>query len=125
MTLVIFAALCVAGGIGAALRFVVDGLVRARVRTVFPFGTAIINISGSLVLGILVGLSLSSVMPVEWELVFGTGMMGGYTTFSTATVETMRLVQNREYRVAFLSGFGVLILTVLAALLGLWLGSLF
>lgn len=125
MSLLIFAALCVAGGVGAASRFVVDGVVRARVRTVFPFGTAFINVTGSLILGALVGLTLSAVLPQAWELILGTGIMGGYTTFSTASVETMRLVQDREYRVALVNGLGVLIVTVLAGVLGLWLGSLF
>jgi CrcB protein len=124
MTALVFAAVCVAGGIGAVLRFVVDGLVRARFATVFPLGTAFINVTGSLVLGILTGLTLSALLPPEWELILGTGVMGGYTTFSTASVETMRLVQDREYRLALVNGFGVLVLTVLVGLLGLWLGSL-
>lgn len=124
MTVLVFAAICVAGGVGAVLRLVVDGVVRGRFATLFPFGTAIINVTGSFVLGILVGLAVSALLPQEWELILGTGVMGGYTTFSTASVETMRLVQDREYRLALLNGFGVLILTVLVGLLGLWLGSL-
>ena len=106
------------------MRFVVDGLVRARARTVFPVGTALINVTGSFVLGVLTGLALGAVLPPEWELILGTGVMGGYTTFSTASVETMRLVQDREYRLALVNGFGVLVLGVLVGLLGLWLGSL-
>lgn len=51
--------------------------------------------------------------------------MGGYTTFSTASVETMRLIQDGEYRLALVNGFGVLVVTVLVGLLGLWVGSLF
>ncbi|MFC5502216.1 fluoride efflux transporter CrcB [Lysinimonas soli] len=124
MTALLFIAVCAAGGIGAALRFVVDGLVRARVRTVFPFGTALINVTGSLVLGFLTGLTLGAVLAPEWELILGTGVMGGYTTFSTASVETMRLIQNREYLPALVNGLGMLVLTVLLGLLGLWLGSL-
>ena len=119
----IFAALCVAGGVGAALRFVVDGLVRSRARTVFPWGTAVINITGSLVLGFLTGLSLSSFLAPQWVLVLGTGMMGGYTTFSTASIETMRLVQEREYVMAVGNGFVVLVVTVAVGFGGLWLGS--
>ncbi|OFE18971.1 chromosome condensation protein CrcB [Humibacillus sp. DSM 29435] len=118
-----FAAVCVAGGLGAALRFVVDGLVRQRVRTTFPFGTAVINLSGSLVLGLLTGLTLSSVVSPAWALVAGTGLMGGYTTFSTASVETMRLLQERRYALALGNGFVVLALTVLLGLVGFWLGS--
>lgn len=119
----VFAALCVAGGAGSALRFFVDGLVRSRVRSVFPWGTAVINVSGSLVLGLLTGLTLSSLLAPAWVLVLGTGLMGGYTTFSTASIETMRLVQEREYVMAITNGFVVLVATVAAGFGGLWLGS--
>ena len=124
MTPLLFAAVCLAGGVGATLRFVVDGLVRSRVRTAFPVGTALINVTGSFVLGILTGLALGALLPPEWELVLGTGVMGGYTTFSTASIETLRLIQGRAYRLALVNGFGVLVVTVLVGLLGLWLGSL-
>lgn len=123
MSPLVFLGICVAGGIGAALRFVVDGLVRGRFRAVFPFGTAIINITGSFVLGALTGLVLSAVLPQSWELVLGTGIMGGYTTFSTASIETMRLVQDREYTMALTNGLAILAVAVLAGLAGLWLGS--
>lgn len=125
MSLLVFGAVCVAGGVGAALRFVLDGLARARIRAVFPVGTALINITGSLVLGVLTGLALTAVLPGEWALILGSGLMGGYTTFSTASVETMRLVQDGEYRLALVNGLGVLLATVLVGLLGLWVGSLF
>ena len=125
MSLMVFGAVCVAGGVGAALRFITDGLVRARFRTVFPSGTAFINATGSFLLGVLVGLSLASALPQNWVLILGTGVMGGYTTFSTASVETMRLVQDREYRLALVNGFGVLVAAVLLGLLGILLGSLF
>lgn len=118
-----FVAVCAAGGLGAVLRFVVDGLVRQRIRSPFPFGTAVINLSGSLVLGFLTGLTLAAVVTPTWALVAGTGLMGGYTTFSTASVETMRLLQQRRYALAFGNGLVVLALTVLLGLVGFWLGS--
>jgi len=123
MTALVFLGICVAGGVGAALRLVVDGLVRSRVKSVFPAGTAIINVTGSLVLGLLTGLALHAALPEAWELVLGTGMMGGYTTFSTASIETMRLIQQRETMPAILNGLGALIATVVVGLGGLWLGS--
>lgn len=123
MTPWIFVALCAAGGVGAALRFVVDGLVRSRARSVFPWGTAVINVTGSLVLGVLTGLTLSAVLAPQWVLVLGAGMMGGYTTFSTASIETMRLVQEREYVMAATNGLVVLVVTVAVGFGGLWLGS--
>lgn len=124
MSPLVFLAICVAGGVGSALRFVVDGAIRARFKTVFPFGTAVINVSGSLVLGLLTGLVLSALLlPQDWELVLGTGVMGGYTTFSTASLETVRLVQNREYTLALSNGLGILVIAVLVGLAGLWIGT--
>lgn len=105
------------------LRFVIDGAVRTRWPSAFPFGTALINVSGSFILGWLTGLGISSTVPHTWVLVLGTGAMGGYTTFSTASFETVRLAQERRYGLALLNGFGVLAATLLAAWIGLQLGQ--
>lgn len=117
-----FLAVCLAGGIGAALRFVVDGAVRIRTKVAFPLATMIINVSGSLVLGLLAGLVLSHVLSPEWQLIIGTGMMGGYTTFSTASVETVRLLEERRWAATLINGLGMLIISTLAAALGYLIG---
>jgi CrcB protein len=124
MSAIAFVALSVAGGVGAVLRFVVDGVTRSRLRSRYPFGTTLINVSGSLVLGLLTGLALHGAITSVWVLILGTGLMGGYTTFSTASFETVRLLQDREYVQALMNGLGMLVSAVLAALLGLWIGSL-
>ncbi|WIB58996.1 fluoride efflux transporter CrcB [Curtobacterium sp. MCLR17_007] len=111
----------VGGGAGAALRFVLDGVVKARV-TGFPLGTMVINVSGSLVLGLLTGLGEAGILALPVVAVLGTGMMGGYTTFSTASVETVRLLQSGKTRLAVLNGLGMLVVSVGAAALGLLLG---
>lgn len=120
----VLALAALAGGIGAALRFFVDGLVRDHVRSSFPLGTSVINVTGSLALGLLIGLTLSHVASSELQAILGTGLLGGYTTFSTASVETVRLAHERRYRAALVNGVGMLILCVLAAALGLWIGGL-
>lgn len=104
-----------AGGLGAALRFVVDGLLRARLRTALPVGTMLINISGSLLLGFLAGLLSSRAASDAFQLILGTGFLGGYTTFSTASFETVRLIQGRRSGLALLNGLGTLAGCVLAA----------
>lgn len=118
-------ALSAAGGVGAALRLVVDGLVKARVRIGYPLGTTVINITGSFLLGLVTGLALSHILPTEWRLILGTGFLGGYTTFSTASFETVRLAQDGRYVASAINGFGMLAGALLAAALGLWLGGLF
>ncbi|MCJ1713702.1 fluoride efflux transporter CrcB [Microbacterium sp. M1A1_1b] len=111
----------VGGGLGAALRFVLDGVVKSRVSG-FPLGTMVINVSGSLVLGLLTGLGQAGTLALVPVAVLGTGMMGGYTTFSTASVETVRLVQAGKTGSAVLNSLGMLVVSVGAAALGLWLG---
>jgi len=123
VTIGIFLALALAGGAGAALRLLVDGLVRARTKLLYPVGTTIINVSGSLVLGLLTGFALGNALAIEWQLVLGTGLIGGYTTFSTASFESVRLVQQRRIGLALINGFGMLILAVAAAALGIWVGK--
>ena len=114
----------VAGGLGAAARLVLDGVISARFRSAYPVGTTVINVSGSLLLGLITGLAISHGLPQQWHLILGSGFLGGYTTFSTASVETVRLLQAGRYASAVVNGLGMLVLSVLAAAVGLWLGSL-
>lgn len=116
--------LALAGGAGAALRFVVDGLVRSRLRTALPLGTILVNVSGSLLLGFLAGLVMRQLAPESLQMVLGTGLLGGYTTFSTASLETVRLVQAGRTGLALLNGIGTMVACVLAAAAGAGLAAL-
>ncbi len=75
------------GALGAVARFRVDSVVSARLPSDFPLGTLVVNLTGSFALGVLVGASV----PHRVALLLGTGFMGGYTTFSTWMVESVRL----------------------------------
>lgn len=123
MTPWIFATLAVAGGLGASTRFMVDGLIRSRLASVFPWATFTINTTGSLALGFLTAAAAGSLVSPEWSAVLGAGFLGGYTTFSTASYETVRLLAERRYVASFASAFGSLAVCVGAAALGYWLGS--
>lgn len=106
-----------AGGIGAGLRFVVDVLVGARVRGRVPLGTFVVNVTGSLVLGLLVGLAPGD----EVLAILGVGLLGGYTTFAAASLEAV--VIGRDSRQAALAhGAGMLVVSLGAAAVGLWAG---
>ncbi|MFF3065625.1 fluoride efflux transporter CrcB [Oerskovia sp. NPDC057915] len=125
MTFVLFLVVAVAGGLGAGTRFVVDGVVRSTVRTAFPWPTTVINLSGSLALGVLTGLVVARLAPADVAAVIGTGFLGGYTTFSTASYETVQLVRQKRYGTAFAYSIGVLVACVALALAGyLWGSSL-
>lgn len=81
------------GAIGALARFRVAGAVTARRPSAFPYGTFVVNISGGFTLGLLTGLGVSA----DATLVFGTGLLGGYTTFSTWMVEAQRLGEDASW----------------------------
>lgn len=125
MTPLVFVALAVAGGLGAAARFAVDGVIGTRVRSIFPWATFAINVSGSLVLGMLTALVAGHLLPAVWSLVAGAGFLGGYTTFSTNSYETVRLLGEKRYVASLANAVGTLLAAVGAAALGYWVGSLF
>ncbi|OFI39975.1 chromosome condensation protein CrcB [Arthrobacter sp. SW1] len=116
--------MALAGGAGAAARFLVDGLVRTRFRTALPWGTILINVSGSLLLGLLAGLVLRNHAAPQLQLVLGTGFLGGYTTFSTASVETARLLQSGRAGLALFNALGTMVAGAAAAAAGLALAGL-
>lgn len=114
-----------AGGLGAVTRFVVDAQIARRApRWGVPLGTAVINITGSFLLAVVVGWWGTHDGDVLLKSALGTGFLGGYTTFSTASVEAARLLRAQEsWRLVGHAG-GMLVLSVAAAFLGFWLGSL-
>ncbi|KQY22057.1 chromosome condensation protein CrcB [Cellulomonas sp. Root485] len=115
MTVLLIAVL---GGVGAAARFVVDGSVRARWTRVFPLATFVVNVTGSFLIGLLAGAHLYRGLGPTWLAVAATGFCGGYTTFSTAMVETVRLIQAGEVRRATANAVGSVLLCLGAAALG-------
>lgn len=109
--------IAVAGGAGAATRHLVDTSVPDRLRARFPWGIMIINLSGSFVLGIVTGLSLDHAV----ASVIATGFLGGYTTFSTASLDSARLLLARRYGAALWNGPGMLLLSVALSITGILL----
>jgi fluoride exporter len=108
-----------AGGAGAIARYVVDGQVKQRWPVTFPIGTMAINLSGSLILGVLAGLVIAHGASVDLKTIAGTGFCGGYTTFSAASVEAVRLAQQQRWVACLTYAGGSVVLAVLAVALGL------
>ncbi|ALM16718.1 fluoride efflux transporter CrcB [Mycobacteroides abscessus] len=111
-----------AGALGAVLRFVVDSAIKYRRTHRFPWTTLLINLTGSALIGLLAGLVIFHHAAPDLLTVLGTGFCGGYTTFSTASVETVRLIERRRWTPAFYNTFGTLLGTVGACAAGLALG---
>ncbi|WP_312649825.1 fluoride efflux transporter FluC [Aminipila sp.] len=98
----------IGGGIGAFLRSALSDLNKKYLNTSFPFATFIINITGSFLLGLLIGLHSSSI----WRLLLGTGILGGFTTFSTFNYEAVLLIKTKKI-------FTFLVYYMLSTILGL------
>ena len=114
----------IAAAIGAPLRYLVDGAIAERAEGVFPWGTFVINASGSLLLGVLTGLGLYHAFPKVPKVILGTGFCGSYTTFSTFTYETVELLEEGAVNEAARNAFGTLLVGAGAAALGLALAAL-
>ena len=108
------------GFIGAIARYAVDGWVHARWGTSFPYGTFVINVTGSFILGLFATLSLNLAWSEQWRLLIAVGILGAYTTFSTFEYETLQLiVEGGRYRAAALNLIGSVLAGLLAAYLGI------
>ncbi|MEJ5913030.1 fluoride efflux transporter FluC [Pseudokineococcus sp. 1T1Z-3] len=123
MSAAVLLAVCLAGGLGAVARVVVDGEVRSALGGRWPWGTAVVNVAGSLLIGLATGLlggaESGAVLPVV-----ATGFCGGFTTFGTAVVEVLRLGQERRAAAAAAAALVTVLMSTAAAGGGLVLGRL-
>jgi CrcB protein len=114
MTPTLFLAVAVGGFVGAPSRYLLDRAISGRVESDLPWGTFFVNISGAFVLGLGTGLVLSRHLSRVGEALLGTGFCGAYTTFSTFTYETLRLIEDGE----LLEAAGNVVVSVIVGLAG-------
>ena len=122
MNVLEWGALIVGGGIGAGVRYLLDGAIMRGRKDAFPLGILVVNIVGSFLLGLLTGVP--QVSPA-WLAIVGTGVLGGFTTFSTVAVETVLLAQRRRRDWAWVNLLGTFLVCLVAAAVGLAIGGLF
>jgi fluoride exporter len=109
-----FVWVCLGAAVGAPGRYLVDRAIQARHDSLMPWGTMLVNVVGSLVLGVLVGLSTGRDVPDAVTLTVGTGLCGALTTYSTFGYETFRLIEDGARLYAGLNA-GLSLVTGLAA----------
>jgi len=119
MSLPVMLAIGVLGGLGAIARFLLDGTVARRLGRDFPYGTLAVNLSGALVLGVLVGAAVAG----DAYRLSAVGLLGAYTTFSTWMFESHRLAEDGRLRLGVLNVAGSLVLGVAAVWLGRRIGA--
>ena len=120
MTLILVGA---GGFFGAISRYLVDGWVSSATGGGFPWGTLVVNVTGSFVLGFLFVLLTERMTAGPWLRTSLTiGFVGAYTTFSTLSLETYKLIEGRAYMMAAANGVGSLVLGLVAIYLGVVTG---
>lgn len=115
-----------AGGLGAVVRWILDGALSGKFRTPFSWAIPMINVSGSLLLGIIGGVAMHYSGYEALVAIVGVGFLGGFTTFSTASVDTARLVSRADGGVGLALLYAGVTLggSLVAAALGMGLGWL-
>ena len=115
-----FLLICLGGALGTAARYGLSTLCRSALGAGFPYGTLAVNIIGSFLLGMImyVGLNTELISPTT-RLVLGTGVMGGFTTYSSFNYETIQFVQDRAFLLAAVYLLATLCGCFVAGLLGI------
>lgn len=118
MTPLLFVLASAAGGVGAGLRYLVDLGIMSLTRGRYPWGIVVVNVTGSFALGVV-----TASLP-DAAFIVGAGLLGGYTTFSTAMLDTLALWRDGERPASVLHLLGTFAASALAALAGLGAGML-
>ena len=100
MTITFTLLICLCGGLGAALRYLLDTLVKARWQVDLPLSTMIINLLAGLAAGLVAALAAFHGLPNWGRLLLATGLLGGFSTFSTAVNEVLALTRRRRHLAA-------------------------
>jgi CrcB protein len=113
----------IGGALGSVGRFWLSGLVASRFGETFPWGTLVINVTGSFIIGLIGAIAVPEGRLDSQSRAFATqflmiGICGGYTTFSSFSWQTLRLLQDREW----LYAGGNILLSVILCMIAVWLG---
>ncbi|SDR70422.1 camphor resistance protein CrcB [Christiangramia echinicola] len=114
----------IGGGLGSSLRFIISKYLNSD--HLLPYGTFLVNIIGSLLLGMILGWALkTNSLTSPANILLGVGFCGGFTTFSTFSFENYSLIKTGDYLSFSIYFFGSLILGILAILAGILISKLF
>jgi CrcB protein len=120
-----FLLICLGGAIGTGARYLLGVSIQLALGSVFPFGTLVVNLIGSFLITVIMYLGADKgLIAPELRIVLATGVMGGFTTYSSFNFETMRLLQQGSLGLGLLNVGGTLIGCLVAGALGLIVGRL-
>src|SRR5215210_1339376 len=110
------------GAIGSAARYLAGAFIANRFGPDFPWGTFIVNVSGSFLIGVILSFVGGGLLPAGARPFIAIGILGGYTTFSTYSHETLQLIQDGEFGAIALNALGQVVTGLVAVYLGVILG---
>ena len=114
------------GAIGTLLRYLTSLVAAQWFGTEFPYGTLIVNLSGAFIIGLVQQLGTEALMiPDNTRLFLTTGMMGGLTTYSTFSYETVRLMESGAWSQAWINIFVTTVICLSLCILGMGVGRVF
>ena len=120
-----FALICLGGAFGTGARYLLGGAVTRWAGPDFPYGTLLINVLGSLLIGVVQQVALSTLLiPETLRLVLAVGVMGGFTTYSSFSYETIRLLEAGSWMAATLYVVLATALCLACCVAGLSLGRI-
>ena len=111
-----------AGAVGALARYLLGHVVGSFAGTKFPYGTLIINVTGSFLIGLLFAFTGRHLLTTALQTILATGFLGGYTTFSTMSWETVQLARGENLRASVVYLGSNVVVGLLAASLGIAAG---
>jgi CrcB protein len=109
----------IGGALGTISRYLLGGWIQSHTGSTFPWSTFIINVSGAFLIGIVLGFVERGILPANARLLLATGVLGGYTTFSTFSLETMSLLISGSKGMALLNTIGQTVIGLIAVFSGL------
>jgi len=104
---------------GGMFRYILSIFIHSKMVSTFPVGTMSVNILGSLLIGIVFGLSERSNLSVEWRLFLATGILGGFTTFSSFSNESLGMIREGQFLLAGSYILGSILLGLAATFIGI------
>lgn len=119
-----FLLVAVGGALGAVIRYMLGTWITERFGPDFPWGTFAVNVSGAFLIGVVLGLVSEGLLSAEARLFLAVGVLGGYTTFSTFTYETLELLSDGNIGAFLLNAVGQFTFGLIAVYLGLVLSRL-
>ncbi|HWP82179.1 MAG TPA: fluoride efflux transporter CrcB [Bacteroidota bacterium] len=112
--------IAVGGSLGAVARYGLSTLVYHSTGETFPWGTLVVNLTGSFVIGVVIELFDTAIIPTEWRSFITIGFLGAYTTFSTYTLETVNLLRDGELKLATFNIVASNLMGILFVVLGIY-----